>query len=122
MAMSLRRRLWALERVVVHRDDDRCEACGYGTGAEIEFVVAFADEAIEGPDVCATCGRALVIRLTFDDPLEVGGSSVAPSIARASGDPSAGSCLAPNGSPACDDHGCCRLGTARLGSSPNGEI
>ncbi len=71
--MNLKRRLRALERVVVHRDDHRCEACGYGTGAEIEFVVAFADEEIDGPDFCPTCGRVLVISLTFDDALDVGG-------------------------------------------------
>ena len=68
--MNLRRRLRALEQVVVQRADDRCEACGYGTGAEIEFVVAFTDEEIDGPDFCPTCGRVLVLRLTFDDPPE----------------------------------------------------
>ncbi len=57
--MNLKRRLRALEQVVGHRDDDRCEACGYGTGAEIEFVVAFADEEIDGPDVCRFAGRHL---------------------------------------------------------------
>ncbi len=69
--MNLRRRLQALEQVVVQRADDRCEACGYGTGAEIEFVVAFADEEIDGPDVCPGCGRVLVLTLSFDDRPEI---------------------------------------------------
>ena len=72
MAMILRRRLRALERVVLTADDC-CSACGYSPGFSLDVVMSLGDEAIKGPDVCPTCGRALVIRLTFDDPLEVGG-------------------------------------------------
>ncbi len=51
MAMNLKRRLRALERIVVPSDDHRCEACGCESVSELEFMVAFADEPDEGPDV-----------------------------------------------------------------------
>ena len=70
--MNLKTRLRALERATLP-PDDRCGTCGYGTGAEIEFVVAFADEEIDGPDVCPACGRVLVLTLSFDDPPRSGG-------------------------------------------------
>ncbi len=69
MAMNLKRRLRALEQNVVPPDDYRCEACGCDAGSELEFKVFFADEPLEGPDVCRACGRMLILRLEFDDPL-----------------------------------------------------
>ncbi len=67
--MNLSRRLRALERIVVPPDDYRCAACGCESVSELEFKVAFADEPDEGPDVCRACGRMLIFRLEFDDPL-----------------------------------------------------
>ncbi len=69
--MNLKRRLRALERVVAP-SSDRCEACGYAPGAQLQFTVSHADEESDGPDLCPECGRPLIIRLTFDDPLETG--------------------------------------------------
>ncbi len=68
--MNLMRRLRALERVVLTADDC-CPACGYAPGSRLNVVMSLGDEAIEGPDVCPTCGRPLVIRLTFDDAPEI---------------------------------------------------
>ncbi len=69
MAMNLNRRLQALEQSVVPLDDYRCAACGYESVSQLEFKVAVADEPDEGPDVCRACGRMLILRLEFDDPL-----------------------------------------------------
>ena len=69
--MNLHRRLRALEQNVVPPDDYRCEACGYDAGSELELNVCFADEPDEGPDVCRACGRPLILRLEFDNPLEI---------------------------------------------------
>ncbi len=71
MAMNLSRRLRALEQVVVPPGDYRCEACGYEHGSELKFEVSLDGEPLEGPDVCAGCGRPLIVRLSFDNPLEV---------------------------------------------------
>ena len=67
MALNLKRRLEVLERTVVREDDDRCVDCGLGPGAPVELGLAF--EEVEGPDVCPGCGRTLVLRLEFDEPL-----------------------------------------------------
>ena len=69
MAMNLKRRLRALEQIVVPPDDCRCEACGYEPGSELKFEVSLDGEPLEGPDVCRACGRMLILRLEFDDPL-----------------------------------------------------
>ncbi len=71
MAMNLTRRLEALERVVTRVDHGRCDTCGYVSGSELKCEVSFHDEPLEGPDVCARCGRPLILRLEFDSPLEV---------------------------------------------------
>ena len=66
--MNLKKRLQALERAVVPPDDDRCEACGYAPGSQVELGVTFrGDEPVESPDVCPDCGRRLIIRLSFAD-------------------------------------------------------
>ncbi len=67
--MNLKRRLQALEQIVVPPDVNRCETCGYDAGSELELKVCFVDEPDEGPDVCRACGRPLILRLEFDDPL-----------------------------------------------------
>ncbi len=67
--MNLKSRLRALEQTVVPSDDYRCEVCGCGAGSELELKVCFADEPDEGPDVCCACGRPLILRLEFDEPL-----------------------------------------------------
>lgn len=36
-----------------------------------EFKVSFGGESV-GPDVCPECGRHLILRLSFDEPREVG--------------------------------------------------
>ncbi len=66
VAMKLTRRLRALEQVVAPPDDDGCEACGYDPGSPIKFVVSF--EPTDGPDVCPSCGRPLILRLKFNNP------------------------------------------------------
>ncbi len=66
--MNLKRRLLALEQNVVPPDDYGCETCGYDSGSELELKVCFADEPLEGPDVCPQCGRPLILRLEFDEP------------------------------------------------------
>ena len=43
--------------------------CGYGPGVELECVVSFPDEPLEGPDICSRCGRPLILRLAFDELL-----------------------------------------------------
>ncbi len=70
--MKTRRRLQALERVVIP-PDDRCGACGYAPGSELELKVSLGDEPDEGPDACPECGRPLIIRLSFDSPPGVAG-------------------------------------------------
>ena len=70
MAMNLKRRLRALEQIVVPPDDYRCEPCGYEPGSELKFEVSLDGEPLEGPDVCRACGRMLILRLQFDNPLE----------------------------------------------------
>ena len=65
--MNLRRRLQALERVVIPADD-RCGACGHAPGSEPELKVSFGDEPDEGPDFCPNCWRPLNVRLAFDSP------------------------------------------------------
>ena len=69
MAMNLSRRLRALEQVVVAPDDYGCEACGCDAASELELKVCFADEPDVGPDLCPGCGRPLILRLEFDEPL-----------------------------------------------------
>ena len=71
--MNLKRRLQALERVVIP-EDDRCGACGYAPGSELELKLSFGDEPDEGPDFCPGCGRPLIIRLSFDSPRDVTGA------------------------------------------------
>ena len=68
MAMNLKRRLGALERVVVAADDGICDACGYSPESELKFEVSLDGEPLEGPDVCLKCGRPLILRLEFDEP------------------------------------------------------
>ena len=68
MAMNLKRRLRALEQIVVPPDDYRCELCGSDLWSELEFKVSFADEPDVGPDVCPQCGRPMILRLEFDEP------------------------------------------------------
>ncbi len=66
--MNLKKRLQALERVVVPPDDGRCEACGYAPGLPVKMKVTFrGDNPVEGPDVCPDCGRQLIFRLSFAD-------------------------------------------------------
>ena len=78
--MNLERRLRALEQIVVLPDDDRCDACGYGAGSELNFDVSSSDdEEIDGPDVCLGCGRPLVLRLEFDSPLGIDRPKIVPS-------------------------------------------
>ena len=64
--MNLTRRVQALEQAGT--PSDVCEACGYYPGAPVELNLSFADEPVEGPDVCSECGRPFILRLTFDDP------------------------------------------------------
>ncbi len=72
--MNLKKRLQALERLVVPPDDDRCEACGYAPGSQVELGVTFrGDEPVNGPDFCPDCGRRLIMRLSFADRRDVGG-------------------------------------------------
>ncbi len=72
--MNLKKRLQALERVVIPPDDDRCEACGYAPGLPVKMKVTFrGDNPVEGPDFCPDCGRRLIIRLSFADRRLVGG-------------------------------------------------
>ncbi len=68
MALNLKRRLRVLERAVVTLGDDRCGVCGHVPGSRPKLEVTF--EPVEGPDVCPECGRQLVLRLRFDDPLD----------------------------------------------------
>ena len=73
MAVNLKKRLRVLEQAVDTSDDDRCEACGCEPGSELKFEVSFSDdEEIDGPDVCPGCGRPLILRLSFDEPLRSG--------------------------------------------------
>ncbi len=59
--MNLKKRLQALERLVVPPDDGRCEACGYVPGLPVTQVVTFrGDEPVKGPDFCPDCGRQLI--------------------------------------------------------------
>ena len=77
--MNLKKRLQALERVVPHPDDGRCEACGYAPGLPVKMKVTFrGDNPVEGPDVCPDCGRRLIMRLSFADRRDVGGPEPAP--------------------------------------------
>jgi len=83
IAMNLKRRLWALEQIVVPPDDDRCEACGYEPGSELKFEVSFSDdEEIDGPDVCPGRGPAAdpqaVIRQSAGNRPSVGRSAFGP--------------------------------------------
>ncbi len=71
--MNLKKRLQALERVVLPPDDDLCEACGYAPGLQVELKVSFRDDPVEGPDACPECGRRLIFRLSFADRRDVGG-------------------------------------------------
>ncbi len=66
--MNLKRRLQSLERVVVSPEDDRCGVCGHVDGVRPTLEVTF--DHVDGPDVCPECGRQLVLRLRFDDPLD----------------------------------------------------
>jgi predicted nucleic acid-binding Zn-ribbon protein len=67
VALNLKGRLRALERTVVRVDEERCHACGGAPGDRIEFTLSFGE--FDGPDKCPGCGRLLVVRLRFDDPL-----------------------------------------------------
>ena len=42
--MNLKKRLKALERVVVPPDNGRCEACGYAPGLPVELKVTFCGD------------------------------------------------------------------------------
>ncbi len=68
MAINLKRRLRALEQIVVPPDDYRCAVCGYESVSQLEFKVFFADEPDVGPDACPRCGRPMILRLEFDEP------------------------------------------------------
>ena len=69
--MNLKRRLQAMEQVVTPVGRGRCDTCEYEPGSELKCEVSFHDEPLEGPDVCPRCGRPLILRLEFDEPLEI---------------------------------------------------
>lgn len=69
MALNLKRRLHALERV--GKPTGCCEACGYAVDAPMHFRLTLAAPPDDGPDVCPSCGRQLLVRIVIGDAVEV---------------------------------------------------